>query len=337
MQRKRNNMKKLFAFALCLVLLFALVSCKNSEEKQPEHTEEDWSSGVPTDEDDMDLHEVLKIEENVMYGDYEENLMDIVYPKVGTENGGVILFIHGGAWTSGDKTQARELLDDFYDDGYIAASINHRKISETTGYDDLLDDITKALNYIQFTNEKAERAMLVGWSSGGHLAELYGYTRKDATSIKVECVFAYSGISDLSEESMYKNNSFIQTLDTKFSLIVSRAINMTFTENNVSRAKSKLLDYSPISFVSNAVPTVICHAKNDEFVPYSNATALKSALDANGVENQLITFEKSGHDLDKDPEILERSYTAMKDFAAKYLTVPEDVPESSAIQTQAQN
>ena len=77
--------------------------------------------------------------------------------------------------------------------------------------------------------------------------------------------------------------------------------------------------YSPVTFVSSAVPTLIAHGQKDTVVPYSNAETLDSALTENGVTHMLITYPNSGHALENDPDCAMRYSQMFFAFAAVYL------------------
>jgi dipeptidyl aminopeptidase/acylaminoacyl peptidase len=80
------------------------------------------------------------------------------------------------------------------------------------------------------------------------------------------------------------------------------------------------VDTSPVTHISPDDPyTIICHGTLDNLVPYSEATALASALDAAGVPHDLITFVNGGHGLDTDTEARARMFELLQAAAENYL------------------
>ncbi len=299
-------MKRFFVLILAAILVITLAEFRQRKEPGRESGENTIYS---------DIH----------YGKDEKQVMDIVMPHKDRANGGVMLLIHGGAWVEGDKNNGytEAFINKYSDSGYIIATMNYRLASGDISLKDMLDDIESSLNYIKGAAAQngisAGRAMLIGWSSGGHLAEMYAYTRAEAADIKVTCVTAYSGIADITDSSLYIDNPLDDILKRPMTGVVSNLCGYGFTAENLSDAKDYLAAASPITYADRAVPTIICHSSIDTYVSYSTAVNLKKALDERGIDNCFIDFPKSGHDLLLDEDSLELSYEKLYEYAKKYL------------------
>ena len=56
--------------------------------------------------------------------------------------------------------------------------------------------------------------------------------------------------------------------------------------------------FSPVFFADKLPPTLVVHTYNDEVIPYNQAEAFDSALNAAGVPHELLLYEDTTHYLD---------------------------------------
>lgn len=264
--------------------------------------------------------------DNLKYGENENQTLDITFPPKEDANGGLILLIHGGAWVEGDKKNdyTDGFTKRFEDSGCVIASMNYRFTSSENSVtiSEMLDDIRRVLNFIKDTSEDygihTKNAMLVGWSSGGHMAELYGYKMSQEADIPVTCVTAYSGIADLTDKELFVDNPLDEILNRPMTDVGSCLCGYDFDKSNMEAALPYLMEASPVSYTKTAVPTIICHSEIDTYVNYETAVHLKEELDKNNIDNYFIDFPKSGHDLLLDPDSLSLSYEKIEEYVKKY-------------------
>ena len=70
--------------------------------------------------------EVGTLKSDIPYGDGEANKFDLYLPKDNTRDTyGLIVYLHAGGFTSGDKVGDREMLAWLCSKGYVAAGINY--------------------------------------------------------------------------------------------------------------------------------------------------------------------------------------------------------------------
>lgn len=104
----------------------------------------------------------------------ERQTLDVYAPAEG--KGRPILFwIHGGGWTKGDKTSARQKPAVFNEHGYVFVATNYRFVPNVT-IKEMTGDIAKA---IRWTHDHAAEfggdpnsIVVLGHSAGAHLAAL---------------------------------------------------------------------------------------------------------------------------------------------------------------------
>lgn len=113
--------------------------------------------------------------------------LDIYMPKVMNPCQGVpvVIFVHGGAWRTGDKSQMKHKPEYFTGLGYAFVSVNYRLSPKNDKllpgrimFPDHPNDVGAAVAWVH-KNIKAyggnpERLALLGHSAGGHLAALVG-------------------------------------------------------------------------------------------------------------------------------------------------------------------
>lgn len=111
------------------------------------------------------------------YGPDTLQRLDLVAPA-GSTRPPLILFIHGGGWSIGDKRHAiGAKASHFVGRGYAFASVNYRLVPQAT-VEDQAADIAAAIamlrTYAMGSNYDGERIILMGHSAGAHLAALVG-------------------------------------------------------------------------------------------------------------------------------------------------------------------
>ena len=90
----------------------------------------------------------MRVVENVSYGEYLENKLDMYLPeKEGFET---IVYFHGGGLESGDKTDSNylEVSKCFVEQGYGFVSVNYRMYPQAK-FPDYLEDAAKAIAWVK--------------------------------------------------------------------------------------------------------------------------------------------------------------------------------------------
>jgi arylformamidase len=98
-----------------------------------------------------------------------------VYAPVGGAEMPVIVWIHGGAWSIGDKDRVEAKAKAFNERGMVLVSINYR-LHPDADYQGQAADVARAIhwvhNHIADHGGSAESIFLMGHSAGAHLAAL---------------------------------------------------------------------------------------------------------------------------------------------------------------------
>lgn len=262
------NFKKIFAPLACILLLAAC-----SKDDSP-------SAGNSTT--------IL----NVSYGSDALQNMDVYLPaNRTTANTKVMILIHGGGWTSGDKTDFASFVDTLKRrlPDYAIFNINYRLSASPNNLFPAQElDVKAAVEYIFAKSSEyiiSNKYVLMGASAGGHLAMLQAY--KYNTPVKAKAVVSFFGPSDLTD--MYNNpvggNPF-------FSLALAGAIGATPVQN-----PAIYNDSSPVNFInsSSAMPTILLHGGADPLVNASQSVAVQNKLTTAGITNQYVFYPSGGH------------------------------------------
>lgn len=226
---------------------------------------------------------------NVAYGTHPLQKMDIYLPaNRNITSTKVIILIHGGAWTIGDKNDYSLVLDTLKKrmPDYAIFNINYRLLTLPTNTFPTQEIDTKAAVDFIYGNRGtylvSDKFVLLGASAGGHLALLQGY--KYTSPVKIKAIVDYFGPTDMVD--MYNNPGAYSQLS-----LVS-LLNGTPTSNPTLYQSS-----SPINFaVASSCPTIILQGGLD---PLVNATtqslALKTKLTTLGVINEYVFYPLGGH------------------------------------------
>jgi len=104
----------------------------------------------------------------------ERQTLDVYAPAEG-KNHPVVLWIHGGGWRAGNKTNVQKKPEAFVEKGFIFISTNYRFVPNVT-VKEMTGDIAKA---IRWTHDHAKEyggdpdtIFVMGHSAGAHLAAL---------------------------------------------------------------------------------------------------------------------------------------------------------------------
>lgn len=84
----------------------------------------------------------------------------------------LVIFIHGGAWSFGDKRAAAHVSAHFHGLGYAFAALNYRLVPDATVHQQGEDVAAAIARLLRHTG--ARRLLLMGHSAGAHLAALVG-------------------------------------------------------------------------------------------------------------------------------------------------------------------
>ncbi len=263
-----------------------------------------------------------EIHRDVRYGEKDLNMMDVYLPREAykRESNGVILFIHGGSWSGGDKSDETIRCRMLASQGYIVANVNYTLWSEETADTytvfDVLDELDAALLQVQeFAAARGiaiDKAATVGYSAGAHLAMLYAYSRGEDSPVEIVFTASMAGPADISPE-VWGEDMAIRVAH----LLTGAEITPEMLHSG--DADEILASISPVSFIDeNTPPTLMMQGGADTIVPPKNADSLVEKFQANEVPHDYIYLKNSDHSLLQNPIRHARFYGMLFEYCKQY-------------------
>ncbi|MEP7205189.1 MAG: alpha/beta hydrolase [Candidatus Saccharibacteria bacterium] len=234
--------------------------------------------------------------------------LDVYTPKRAEKPVPVVLQIHGGGWTGGDKANAivNDYGSEIVKNGMALVSVNYRLAPAYT-YPAQNQDIDCALSYLILhagrLNINMAKIGLLGDSAGGQLAAMTAFDSPNKKHVKA--VVEYYGTSDLWAQITRKPNKD------------RNAIAYIGSANNQALAKKASPLYAD---QVGAPPFLLFHGTDDRIVRYSQSVSFAQKLKQAGVDVTLRTIEQAGHDFSSKSTSVKNSIKAETvSFFKKYL------------------
>jgi len=237
-----------------------------------------------------------------------------------------VLWIHGGGWVTGDKSDNRGAVL-IAGEGYVTASLSYR-LSRDSPFPANIEDCKCAIRFLRANAARfgidPDRIGVAGSSAGGHLAELVATAGDRAglegdggwpgVSSKVKAAAAFYGASDLTVGEM------------QFEHHTGKAVVKLF--RGTQKEKPELYrKASPILYVSkDSPPLLLAHGEEDDLVPIDQSVRMAEAYRKVGAPVEMITVKNAGHDFEPvgsgpiSPgveEIHQRAYAFFKHYLAE--------------------
>ncbi len=260
---------------------------------------------------------------------YENNCnhkYDLYVPANSDTVNNLILFIHGGSFNSGKKSDGDAWCKYYTAKGYVTATLDYSLQGKQK--DASLPTMNNEMKSCVFAiREKCfadfgitlNGMAACGVSAGGTLAMNYAYTQTENSPIPVKFVFQLAGPADFEPNDW---NILIKTNKLKskaeFATMMT-GVNIT-DEMIASGEYNRYIDkISPARLVTtNTVPSLVGYGLKDHLVPASSRTLLKKALEDNGIIHDYLEFPNCNHgmyrDLDKLQIFLDKSLEYCKNY-----------------------
>ena len=244
---------------------------------------------------------------NIKYGESAMQTMDIYVPYDAEDNAenSAVIFLHGGMFKSGDKSEMIDECKTLADKGFITVTMDYSLIGGNTKISmrTMLEDIDNALDKLSdFSIEKGlniKKIALAGNSAGGTLALYYSYYRSIYSQFDIAFAAAKTAPTDF-DFSIWSDNYSKET----FADLVSRLSGQQITGEELDSVKGKEIcqNISPVKHLTSAskIPTLLGFAVKDTTVPYGNKASIENKLKEVKGSYDIIDFTNSNHDLSFD-------------------------------------
>lgn len=321
MKKEKKKGKRMFIFICVLAFIISFIGSAifkmTYKPKWAKKYSVYWNDSIGT------------IHKDISYGDKESNKFDLYLPKDNSkENYGLIVYLHAGGFTSGDKSDDSAMLEWLCSKGYVAAGINYTLRTDennTSVYSQSLEikdampivvEEAKKLGYN--LNEMA----ISGGSAGGTLAMLYAYRDAEESPIPVKMMFEMVGpssffVEDWDVYGLDKNSEVAAGL---FGVMLGDEIDIDVVgTNELQEIMKPISAYAWIN--ENSVPSVLAYGKYDKICPFKTANHLVNALESNNVDYKYFEAPHSGHALQNDDKVYEEFMDTVVEYLDKYMPV----------------
>ncbi|MFT3980004.1 MAG: alpha/beta hydrolase [Ferruginibacter sp.] len=226
---------------------------------------------------------------NVAYGSDPAQKADIYLPaNRSAASTKVIVMIHGGAWSAGDKADFNAFVDTLKRrmPTYAIININYRLAAGTSNlFPSQENDVKALMDFIYSRRGEyriSDKFVLLGASAGAHLALLQGY--KYSSPVKVKAVVDFFGPANMVE--MYNNPAPLAP-----PALIAGIVGGTPTTHADLYFQS-----SPVNFINAQSPlTIIFQGGVDPLVLPSQSEEVRNKLTTAGVVNQYVLYPTGGH------------------------------------------
>ncbi len=270
-----NNRQLFVGCAVVAVAIGLLGKCSGQDLSLP-------TVGVtPASEPASEISRPIRSEKNLVFRQVagESVLADLfrpdddaIYP--------LVLVIHGGAWSAGDKWQVADHARELAQAGFVAVAINYR-LAPLHQLPEQIADCRAALGWAESQaaawHADAQRLCLWGYSAGGHLAALLA-TQPLPNEPSICAVVAGGAPCD-------------------FDFIPPESIALAHVLGGTRQQLPELYDQaSPLTHASSqAPPFFFFHGQTDALVPSSSSQRMYDRLNELGVETQYRLVPNRGH------------------------------------------
>nr|WP_317282462.1 alpha/beta hydrolase [uncultured Sellimonas sp.] len=282
--------------------------------------------------------EIGTLHTDLSYGDRQTNKFDMYLPSDNTRNNyGLVVYLHAGGFTSGDKADDKQILSWLCSKGYVAVGINYTLFSEETPNENVYTQSLEIKEAIPKIIEEAKKhgycinEMAIGGGSAGHtLAMIYAYRDIDTSPVPVKLLFGASGPSGFYTEDwdIYGFEKSTEEIRQKASILFGTMGGVELTKEMLKDGSyiDKLKPISPVMWIDkDTVPSVVAYGKYDKVQPFKGSQRLLKAYKENDIDYQYFECSHSGHGLQNDSKIYQKYMDTVTQYLDKYLPIKKIV------------
>lgn len=313
---KRKNMFWGFIYVITFIVAFVVSAfLKMSIDPTGGAYKVEWNDSVGV------------IYSDLAYDVGEANKFDLYVPSDNTkESYGLVIYLHAGGFTSGDKSGDADMLKWLCAKGYVTAGINYTLRSDTNDAsvlsqsNEIKQAIPKVIDEANKLGYSIDKMAIAGGSAGHTLAMIYAY--RDAVDSPVPVALTFGAVGPA---SFYQEDWGIYGLDKNDEACAEMFSVMSGVKITIEeiRDKSYIEKIKPISASmwvnENSAPSVVAYGTHDKVQPYLASLRLKEALENNGVDYKYFELPHSGHGLQNDSKISCKWMDTVEEYLAKYM------------------
>jgi len=222
---------------------------------------------------------------DVSYGVHPEQRLDVYLPAAAAA-APVVLFVHGGGWSVGDKSQYAAVGNRLAREGLAAMIVNYRlspAVQHPTHVRDVAQAIGWCVRHAASYGADPARLCLMGHSSGAHLAALVALEPSylAAEGVPTSAIGRVVGVSGVGYD-----------LDERYAeLPVGPFFRPVFG------ADCRLWKHAaPLQYAGRSAPEfLLIHGLGDTEAPPASTEVFAAALQATGVATRLVLVPDENH------------------------------------------
>lgn len=231
-------------------------------------------------------------------------LLDIYEPIDAPENRPVIIFIHGGGYTSGSRTQFRQAGEYFAERGWVAISIEYRLAND---HGTVPQEWYDAVMQAPVSREQKNQVLAIyAASRDAKAAVRWVYAHAETYQINTDYISVLGGSAgaglaimlgiteaeDFRDELTLDEDPTLESTNLDQAVEVHTVLNMWGTT-----APIELLStiYDLERFDETDAPILTVHGTEDTTVDFSHAEYLRDEYEKTGVDYVLYPLEGEGH------------------------------------------
>jgi acetyl esterase/lipase len=223
---------------------------------------------------------------DISYGNDGDQTFDLYLPAYRTTDTKVLILIHGGGWSSGDKVDMNGFRDVIRQDlpDIAIVNLNYRLAdADNSPYPMQINDITSVINYLKNIDDDyvfSDDYGFVGVSAGAHLSMLWSYGFDSGNNSKMVC--SVVGPANFTDPAYLNNtNPELQALIDLYGVDPTTAF---------------LEEVSPYHrATASAPPTILFYGGQDPLIPTSQGTDMRDKLNELGVTHEFTLYPNAGH------------------------------------------
>ncbi|MES2659227.1 MAG: alpha/beta hydrolase [Verrucomicrobiota bacterium] len=207
---------------------------------------------------------------------WPEKIPGDLYRPHSTGPSPAVLLIHGGGWTGKDgRWQMEPIAKQLVKRGYVVLNVTYR-LAPKYIYPAPVDDMREAVKWMRTHAAEQgidpKRIAAFGYSAGGYLAAMAGYTGSD-----IRAVVSGGTPGNL---ALYPGGDLVPQ----------------FLGGKRQEIPQRFHEASPVNYISPASPpTFVYHASEDKLVPREHAWAMIGQLEKYHVPHEVYWINGRGH------------------------------------------
>ena len=221
-----------------------------------------------------------KVVENIAYGADPLQKLSLYVPPSASEKSPapILVFFHGGRWSDGHKEQYKFVAAAFTEEGYIVALADYRKYPQVK-FPAFVEDVAASLAWVYKNVDDYHgdltRLYVSGHSSGAHMAALVATDAQylAAHDLQLDIIAGFAGLSG--------PYAFMPEADD--------------LKDMFGPPERYPLMRAPNFVDGNQPPMLLLHGLDDETVVLKNAEKLQDAIEREGGQVTLKTYESIDH------------------------------------------